>query len=111
MKPQKARQIGQLFAAVGAAAAGATAAMSAWARSWAAAKAADFDHLRMIGNHVGLTEEQTAEVIDVWRSRFGDWPWPDLYDCTRQALIDRALRKPWRPEEVAGFPITGRAAR
>jgi hypothetical protein len=60
-------------------------------------RAAQMEGLRAHGRAVGLTEEQTTEVIDAWTTWYQAQPWPLDVRVVRSALTQRASGDGWRP--------------
>jgi hypothetical protein len=60
-------------------------------------RAAQMDRLRAHGRAVGLTDEQTTEVIDAWVAWYQARPWPLEVREVRAALTLRASGGGWRP--------------
>jgi hypothetical protein len=70
----------------------------------ALAHAVEADRARVMGRALGLADEETGEVIDIWVEFFREsrwvtsWSWPDV----RRALINRAMGDEWRPPRRDG---------
>ena len=60
-------------------------------------RALEYEQALGAGHAIGLSEDQTREVIEAWVAHYRSTPWPIDWAKVRKAIILRACDEEWRP--------------